>query len=1506
MKGGSGVAEPPVIVERVEDADKEKKKKRRSNRRSKHNSACNSVSEARGETSDGFKSEDKTKSLTSMNCSSSKQGLEMASNEQTPVTASDVGFTSMPTMHINERVSFVCDDTAVDVGGTFSNSCPEPNAYAGSSPFHQFEGFARKKLFAAHWPIEAVNEALEKGEAFKALFRVNAHNRLEAYCKIDGVPTDVLVSGISSQNRAVEGDIVVIKVDPLGLWSKMKGSNGSSNNSTPVEDCNIVQEVNGVADNSYKGKGTLDADCEYGNGRSGVPLEKSFYDGTQVTREVAYNHVNGHRQCGLECSHAGLLPGQNDGINSVDMLAAMVSRYPLKRPTAKVVAIVEKSLRRNAIVGFLNVKQWFSYRDLNRKDAKKNSAIFDHEYVTLTPTDPRFPKMTVFVRDLPDSIKKRLADGDVTIEMELLAAQIEDWSVESPSPRASVSRSFGRGSELETQINAILYENAIHCADFPPPVFSCLPSTPWEIPPEEFQTRKDLRDLCVFTIDPSTASDLDDALSIEKLTKDTFRVGVHIADVSYFVLPNKALDVEAQIRSTSVYLLQKKIQMLPSLLSEELGSLNPGIDRLAFSMFWELNRTGDVLDRWIGRTVISSCCKLSYKHAQDIIQGIIDLEKSDTLEGLPQLHGKFEWADVIRSVNCLHEISKTLKEKRFSDGALQLESTKVVYLFDEDGVPYDSSLSERMDSNFLVEEFMLLANMTAAEVISRAFPNGALLRRHPEPNMRKLKEFEAFCRKHCLALDTSSSSQLQQSLEKLREKLKDDSVLFDILISYASKPMQLASYFCSGDLKDNLNDWGHYGLAVPLYTHFTSPLRRYPDIVVHRTLAAVIEAEELYMKHRRVLKGNNGEEVSRKCFTGIYFDKEAAESPQGKDALSNAALKHGIPSPELLGDVAAYCNERKLASRHAEDACEKLYMWFLLKRREILLSDARVLGLGPRFMSVYIQKLAIERRIYYDEVEGLTVEWLESTSTLVLSLSCHKRLFKSGGPRNYMSLGNAAWVVNPYVLSMETDGTADCDATCMVRGEVEPTSKSWVDPGTFPLTVRMLSTVPVALYAIGGDDGPLEIGVRLYMSSYLKGFSSYGSLRPASRFRPPSTPVQYKLSKGGEIVRTDIQVGDDTRPLFSVSLWKKELRSTVVAGDIVLLQNVKITKFRDVFEARTDEWSSLLRLVHPYQSLVSKSAIELVAECRMGIVVKEKLSKVIEWVQRTGYSAIDNVDPYDRQKRQLSRNWKVPEPNKFRECPSLPEVLCLNSHCKAIFSASVGEIFLPITWRHIGVSENENMFISRRLYTSADNSLAEDLICTGCRLCGSPLHQEHGPIVGRVPLYCEKSSDRLHAVSLIYRPFMLYLWDEYEHMPVLVKNNAAEKLFGNIKAERVLLCYKELKCDKTLDPGCVAENSHRSCGTRTRDSPNAAGTSYAEYCSSDAHERQECRQDLKGINVFKIWLVVLKMLLQQGKNSPLKFEVAVNASLDIENGRFEMLSVSTPCFKNSPWNELNV
>nr|XP_043607578.1 DIS3-like exonuclease 2 isoform X2 [Erigeron canadensis] len=857
-----------------------------------------------------------------------------------------------------------------------------------------------RKHFTSHWPIDSVHIALQKGDVFKSMFRVNAHNRVEAYCKVDGLPVDVLIYGFQSQNRAVEGDIVAIQVDPVSSWPKMKGSVEPSR--LPA----IENNVNG----SSRGE----------NVGQELPESSSYIDGDN--HPIAFSS-------GEKIS-------------------------PTKRPSGRVVAIVEMSPRRKTIVGFLRIKQWLFNKETYKKDNKKNKLLLlspKRDYIHLEATDPKFPKMMVHVKTLPNAIMKRLEDSDITLEMELIAAEIIEWSEEYDSPLAHLLHIFGRGGEVEPQISAILFQNEINSSDFHPDAIACIPRIPWSIPEEEFLHRRDLRKLCMFTIDPATASDLDDALSVDRLPNGNYRVGVHIADVSYFVRPDTALDVEAKSRSTSVYLQHYKLPMLPPILSDYLGSLSPGVERLAFSIVWDINVEGEVIDRWIGRTIIQSCCKLSYEHTQDIIDGTINVD------GL-QLYGHFISSDVISSVQKLAEISKVIKEKRFKDGALSLESPKVVFSFDRNGIPNDIFLSGRKKSNFLVEEFMLLANTTVAEVITRAYPSSALLRRHPEPNLSKLRDLEAFCSKHGLEIDTSTSGLFHQSLESIRHQLKNDSVFFHILMNYATRPMQLATYFSSGDVVDEGDDWGHYALAVPLYTHFTSPLRRYPDIIVHRTLAATLEVEEMLS-----LKGNK----LKRFFTGLSFNKEV-EMFDAEKVLSDAARKYAVPCTEVLTDLAAHCNERKLACRHVKDAIDKLYMWLLLRNKEVFLSEARVLGLGPRFMSIYVNKLAIERRIYYDEVEGLTAEWLDVTSTLILSYIPNHRSHKKGNNSRLKAIEEVAMVKFPYNMASEPGLSKNSD----------------IEPAVFPLVLNILSTIPVAVHPIGGDDGPIDIGARLYMSSY--------------------------------------------------------------------------------------------------------------------------------------------------------------------------------------------------------------------------------------------------------------------------------------------------------------------------------------------------------------------------------------------------------------------------------------
>ena len=302
-------------------------------------------------------------------------------------------------------------------------------------------------------------------------------------------------------------------------------------------------------------------------------------------------------------------------------------------------------------------------------------------------------------------ISKETAPSDFlanpkSFESTMMTAKIRRWGGESMFPLGIVSGVLGQIGELPAESEALLVGAGVTWDDFSELVLESLVPTPWTIPEKEYLDRLDLRNECVFSIDPPTARDLDDAISLKMLEKGKYEIGVHIADVSYFVRPATTLDYEAQNRSTSVYLVQKVIPMLPRLLCEELCSLNPGVDRLSFSVFWIFDEDANIIgDPVFKRTIINSCAKLSYNHAQCVIEG------RDWSEfGAVPLSGKWTTSDIENNIKQFYKFSQILRRKRYENGALSLNSLKLWFNLDECGNPVETGVYESKEANRLIEE----------------------------------------------------------------------------------------------------------------------------------------------------------------------------------------------------------------------------------------------------------------------------------------------------------------------------------------------------------------------------------------------------------------------------------------------------------------------------------------------------------------------------------------------------------------------------------------------------------------------------------------------------------------------------------------------------------------------------------------------------------------------------------------------------------------------------------
>jgi ribonuclease R len=403
-----------------------------------------------------------------------------------------------------------------------------------------------------------------------------------------------------------------------------------------------------------------------------------------------------------------------------------------------------------------------------------------------------------------------------------VSAKLVKWDKDDKKPVGEVTAIMSPEDENDAAMKELLAQAGFPLF-FPQDVLEAAAELPVVLDEAEIAKRRDCRDIKTFTIDPVDAKDFDDALSIRKLPSGLYEIGVHIADVSYYVLPDTDLDAEAYKRATSVYLPDRVNPMLPEKISNELCSLRPNEDKFTFSAIFQMNEDAEVKQYWLGRTVIHSDKRYAYEDVQTII---------DTKEG-----------ENVEDILLLHNLAQKFRQARFKKGAINFSSQEVRFTLDENAKPIGITVKESKPAHQLIEEFMLLANKTVAENISKIQINKQPLpfpyRIHDQPDPEKLAPFVQYAKKYGHGFDASSPEKISASFNQLLEDAKGKPEQH-VLEQLGIRTMAKAVY--------STQNIGHYGLAFDFYCHFTSPIRRYPDVLVHRVLQTVLDNKPMVDK----------------------------------------------------------------------------------------------------------------------------------------------------------------------------------------------------------------------------------------------------------------------------------------------------------------------------------------------------------------------------------------------------------------------------------------------------------------------------------------------------------------------------------------------------------------------------------------------------------------------------------------------------------------------------------
>ena len=448
-----------------------------------------------------------------------------------------------------------------------------------------------------------------------------------------------------------------------------------------------------------------------------------------------------------------------------------------------------------------------------------------HKSYAFVITDDKKMYKDIFI---PLNKINKAEDGDKVL------VALQDWPEKASSPYGKVNKVLGKPGEHNTEIHAILADYGLPY-DFPNEVLDYASSINTSITKKEIAKRRDMRSDLTFTIDPKDAKDFDDALSFKILGEDIYEVGIHIADVSYYVQPDTILDEEAFERATSVYLVDRVVPMLPEVLSNYACSLRPHEEKFTFSAVFKINNKAEVIDEWFGRTVTYSDARFAYEEAQEVIE-----TKSNIISDNVSLTGvTYEIKDDIKkAILKLNELAIIMRSQRMKSGAISFDKVEVKFNLDDTNNPTGVYFKTSKDANKLIEEFMLLANKKVAEFIGKQKPVKTFVYRvHDEPDDTKLIALQNIVSKFGFKFKIDSVNTVSNALNKLLKDV-EGSKAQNLVDTLAIRSMSKAEY--------TTQNIGHYGLAFEYYSHFTSPIRRYPDVMVHRLLQSYLDGHKSY------------------------------------------------------------------------------------------------------------------------------------------------------------------------------------------------------------------------------------------------------------------------------------------------------------------------------------------------------------------------------------------------------------------------------------------------------------------------------------------------------------------------------------------------------------------------------------------------------------------------------------------------------------------------------------